>query len=127
KTDDILAHWRAAVGQDGDLPDAARLPRAEIDDHIPVLLDRLAERLRGRPADPGGAARQHGGHRWRNGYDIAEVVAELSHLRVTLNRATAQFARARDWDLARFEAALEAVNDVLDEATAESVRQFQED
>jgi signal transduction histidine kinase/CheY-like chemotaxis protein len=124
---DILAHWRAAVGRDDDLPGAARLDRSEFDDHVPALLDRIAERLRGRPADPGVEGRIHGGHRWRQGYDIAEVVTELGHLRDTLARATGSFARSHGWDLARFEAAVAALNDVLDEATAESVRQFQED
>src|SRR5436305_4461819 len=38
---DILAHWRAAVGRDDDLPDAARLDRSEFDDHVPALLDRI--------------------------------------------------------------------------------------
>jgi signal transduction histidine kinase/CheY-like chemotaxis protein len=42
-------------------------------------------------------------------------------------RATVAFARENGWDLARFEAALEAVDEVLDEAVAASVGQFQED
>jgi signal transduction histidine kinase len=127
QSDDILAHWRSAVGHDDDLPGAARLSRAEIDDHVPALLDRIAERLRGQPADPAGLARQHGGQRWRSGYNIAEVVVELGHLRATLTRATGAFARVNGWDLGRLEAAVTAVNDVLDDVTAESVRQYEED
>lgn len=127
QSDDILAHWRSAVIHDDGLPGANGLPRSEIDDHVPVLLDRLAERLRGLPADPGEPARSHGGHRWRQGYRIAEVVTELGHLRTTLTRATAEFARERSWDLGRFEAALVSINDVLDEVIGESVRQFQDD
>ncbi len=123
----ILAHWRATVEQDADLPDASRLPHAEFLDHIPALLERLAERLRGLPADAVGVAQQHGGHRWRQGYDISEVVSEFGHLRAALRRATNDFARGHGWGLDRFAAALETIDDVLDEATAESVRQFQED
>ena len=68
------------------MPDADRLPRAEFLDHVPALLDRLADRLRGLPADAGREGQQHGGHRWRQGYDIAEVVTELGHLRTALRR-----------------------------------------
>jgi PAS domain S-box-containing protein len=123
----ILAHWRATVLHDDDVPEANRLPRSEFLDHIPALLERLAERLRGHPADAAREGQRHGGHRWRQGYDIAEVVAEFGHLRAALRRATVEFARANGWDLAPFEAALAAIDDVLDEATGESVRQFQDD
>jgi PAS domain S-box-containing protein len=126
RSDDILAHWRAAVRCD-DLPVAATLPRVEFEDHIPALLDRLAERLRGEPADPADVARQHGEHRWRSGYNIAQLVDELGHLRSTLTGATFAFARDHRWDLDRLENALDAINDVLDEVTAESVTQFEED
>lgn len=127
QSEDILTHWRASVERDDDLTAAARLPRVEFDDHVPELLDRLSDRLRGTPVDPDRVARQHGGHRWRQGYNIAQVVTELGHLRAILCRATADFARQRDWDLLRFEAALVALNDVLDEMIGESVRQFQAD
>ncbi len=127
RSDAILAHWRAAVEEDSDVPDASRLARSEFLDHIPILLERLAERLRGQPADAALAGQQHGGHRWRQGYDVAEVVTELGHLRTALRSSTASFARENDWDLDRFASALSAIDDVLDEATAESVRQFQED
>ncbi|MHC5542633.1 PAS domain S-box protein, partial [Singulisphaera rosea] len=40
---------------------------------------------------------------------------------------TADFGRRQRWEIGQLESAYEAINDVLDEATAESVRQFQED
>lgn len=125
--DAILTLWRATVTRVGDVADAGRLSRPDFDDHIPDLLDRLAERLRGQPADPGHEGRKHGTVRWRQGYDIAELVTELGHLRTALCRATTQFARQHRWGIDTLESALEIVNDVLDEAMAESVRQFQDD
>jgi PAS domain S-box-containing protein len=122
----ILAVWRATVERVGDVPEVGRLSYAEFNDHIPDLLDRLSDRLRGRPVDAAVAGKLHGTDRWCRGYDIAEVVIEFGHLRATLSRATVEFAREHQWDLAKFEAANRAINDVLDEATAESVRQFQE-
>ncbi len=123
----ILAHWRTTVEQDRDVPEANRLSRSEFLDHIPALLERLAERLRGLPSDPAREGQRHGEHRWRQGYDLAEIVTEFGHLRSALRQSSTEFARANHWSLERFEAALAAIDDVLDEATAESVRQFQED
>ena len=127
RSESILAHWRAAVERDSDIHEAARLPRGEFIDHIPALLDRLAERLRGRPADAAVEGQRHGKHRWRQGYDVTSLVNELALLRGSLTRATGEFARRNAWDLDQFQAALQAVHDVLDEATAESVRQFEDD
>ena len=128
QTDAILAVWRATVERDGDVPEAERLSYGEFLDHVPALLDRLAERLRGRPADAvdrGQEARR------------APLAAGLRHRRDRHRvrppphrpepRHRSSYAREHGWDLDRLEAALEAINDVLDEATAESVRQFQED
>jgi PAS domain S-box-containing protein len=123
----ILAVWKATVDRVGDVPEAERLSRAEFLDHVPELIDRLADRLRGRPADAALEGRKHGQHRWRQGYDIAEVVNEFGHLRTALTRATADYARTHRWDIDRLQAANEAIHDVIDEATAESVRQFQDD
>jgi signal transduction histidine kinase/CheY-like chemotaxis protein len=126
-TDTILAVWRATVARVGDVPEAERLSYREFIDHVPELLERLAERLRGRPVDAVAEGKEHGKHRWRQGYDIGEIVCEFAHLRTALCRATIEYARAQHWDVNRLETAYEAINEVLAEATAESVRQFQED
>jgi PAS domain S-box-containing protein len=127
QTDAILAHWRATVDRDANVPDAERLTYQEFIDHVPELLERLGDRLRGRPVDPRAEGKKHGAHRWRQGYDIGAIVAEVGHLHTALSRATLEYAREQGWDLNRLEAALESINEVLAEATAESVRQFQED
>lgn len=127
QSDAILAVWRSTVERVGDVRDAERLSDAEFHDHIPDLLERLADRLRGRLTDAELVGKKHGQVRWRQGYDIAEIVNELGHLRTALTRATADFARQQGWEIGQLESAYEAINDVLDEATAESVRQFQDD
>ncbi|MBV8270032.1 MAG: RsbRD N-terminal domain-containing protein, partial [Planctomycetaceae bacterium] len=123
----ILGVWRAAVTRRGDVLEAPWLSYAEFVDHVPELLDRLVKRLRGQPSDAVSEGKKHGWVRWRQGYDIAEIVKEFGHLRIVLGRATFEYARQHGWDLARLEEVEEAINDVLNEATAESVRQFQED
>ena len=45
----ILAQWRETVEIAGRVPEAESLSRAEFYDHVPAILDHLAERLRGQP------------------------------------------------------------------------------
>ncbi len=120
----IVAAWRAAVELSGEVPDATRLTYHEFADHIPSLLDRLAERLRGRPADPAVDGEKHGRMRFRQGYDISEVIGELGHLRTTLSDATFDLAARNGLDAPMIRAAHSVVNEVLNEATASAVRHF---
>ena len=77
QTDTIIALWRATVYQEGDVPESASLTYREFLDHVPELLDRLAERLRGGGRGEADAeGRAHGRLRWRQGYDIGQVVRE---------------------------------------------------
>ena len=127
RTDAIIAVWRAAVERKGDVPDSHRLSYAEFVDHVPEILERIADRLRGEEAEVVGPGRKHGSVRWKQGYDVAEVVSELGHLRTALIRAS--FAHAGDlgYETVAVERAVGAINAVLDEAAAEAVRRFQEE
>ena len=71
QTDAIIEVWRATVEQVGNLPEAERLSWSEFADHIPELLDRMAERLRGHPVDVVAEGRQHG-------YGIAAAIRRSS-------------------------------------------------
>ena len=127
QVDAILGVWKSTVERYGNVPDSERLSYREFIDHIPELLDRLAERLRGRDVDASPSAQKHGQHRWSQGYDIAEVVSELGHLRSTLMKDFFAFARSKNYDFDSIEATTNAINRVFDEAMAESVRQFDDD
>jgi PAS domain S-box-containing protein len=127
QVDAILEVWRSTVDRIGNVPDSERLSYREFVDHIPELLDRIADRLRGREVDASLTAQKHGQHRWSQGYDIAQVVTELGHLRSTLLADFFEFARKNGFDLDRIESMAMALNQVIDEATAKSVRQFDED
>jgi signal transduction histidine kinase len=78
----ILAAWRAAVEADGSLTSGASLPRAQLVDHIPALLEGFESQLRepGSDAFHIGDAAAHGLHRWQQGFGLAEVSRELGHL-----------------------------------------------
>jgi PAS domain S-box-containing protein len=127
KADMILAVWRSTVERYGKVPDSERLSYREFVDHVPELLEHLAARLRGRQADAPSAGQKHGKHRWSQGYEIAEVVNELGHLRTILIRDTFAFARSHKRDLGWVEDTIASIDGVIDEAMAGSVRQFEED
>ncbi|WP_435006387.1 PAS domain S-box protein [Tundrisphaera lichenicola] len=127
RIDAILKIWRNTVDRNGDVPGSEKLSTKEFVDHIPELLDRLSERLRGRTAETTPTAQKHGQHRWNQGYEIGEVVTELGHLRSTLMRATFALARSENYDIDWIEATSRAIDEVIDEATAESVQKFEAD
>jgi PAS domain S-box-containing protein len=126
RTDAILALWRSTVENRGDVPESEKLSPLEFNDHIPELLDRLAERLRGGSGEPHVEAQKHGRVRWRQGYGAGEIISELGHLRTVLNRATFAYAHQNRFDLETLETILGVINDVLNGATAEAVSHFQE-
>ena len=123
----IIALWRATVERKGDVPNAERLSPSEFVDHVPEILDRIGERLRGESGDPTVEAKEHGRLRWVQGYDVAEVVAELGHLRSALSRATFGQAREGLLDTNGLEVACSAIDSVLDEVIAESVSRHQQE
>src|SRR5215470_10023964 len=82
--DALLWTWRQQVKQ---LASARNLDTPTLNDHIPQLLDELADALESRSkwsipkALAQGSASVHGLERFREGYDIEEVVAEYNFLR----------------------------------------------
>ncbi|MGA2552816.1 MAG: HAMP domain-containing sensor histidine kinase [Burkholderiaceae bacterium] len=88
----ILAAWRAAVRQDPVLTTAPSLPRSKFLDHIPALLDAFELVLINWGLDTAEAASdrediraaQHGLERWRQGYQLFEVIREWRHLQIAL-------------------------------------------
>jgi PAS domain S-box-containing protein len=123
----IIAVWRATVERKGDVPDAERLSYTEFVDHVPEILERIAERLRLGRSEVAADGQRHGLVRWKQGYDVAEVIAELGHLRTALLQATFAHVREVPTNLETIERAVAAVSEVIDEAGAESVRQHQEE
>ena len=85
--DAILEAWRTRVTADSRLTTGASLPRAQLHDHIPALLEDFERRLRagaGEQAAAGDEQREdaaaHGLHRWQQGFNLEEVTRELGCL-----------------------------------------------
>lgn len=82
RRDAIVAAWRSAIESDVTLTTGAALPRAQLVDHIPALLEGFENQLRDSDADVShaGDAAAHGLQRWQQGFGLAEVSRELGHL-----------------------------------------------
>ncbi len=88
RRDAVLSAWRAAVEADPKLTTGNSLPRAQLHDHIPALLEDFERRLIAEGVqehaeaedDQKGDAAAHGLHRWQQGFDLAEVARELGRL-----------------------------------------------
>jgi len=88
----ILRAWRKAIDRDPEMTTGASLPRAQLDDHIPALLDALERRLRVLTDEETAASKEedkedasaHGLQRWQQGYDLREVTREWGKLQLCL-------------------------------------------
>lgn len=80
----LLSRWREQVRQ---LPSAKHLDAPSLNDHIPVLLDELVKAFESALEQTipktllSGSPPSHGIVRWKEGFDIAEIVAEYNILR----------------------------------------------
>jgi signal transduction histidine kinase len=81
----ILSVWRGTVQRDPALKSGDSLPRVQLIDHLPGILEAFetvltaptATELTGAAVKPAAA---HGLQRWRQGYDLREVTRELGKL-----------------------------------------------
>ena len=99
---DLLATWRTAVTADPKLTTGASLPKAQLQDHIPALLEDYEHRLQADDpaskaaaiAEQKGDAAAHGLHRWQQGFDLAEVTRELGLLNQCVVAEVERYAAA---------------------------------
>lgn len=101
----LLDSVRTAVIHDPEIFTSRTLGRRGFLDHLPEVIDALVERLH-RFSTPGSGmnppavaperapAGEHGQNRWRQGYSLAEAIAEWRHLSACLNEEVETYARA---------------------------------
>ncbi|WP_439587944.1 sensor histidine kinase [Hydrogenophaga sp.] len=82
RRDAILNAWRRAVSADTSLTSGDALPHAQLNDHIPAVLEGFEAHLRSESSEAErlGDAAAHGLHRWQQGFGLSEVVRELGRL-----------------------------------------------
>ncbi|NIJ52959.1 sensor histidine kinase [Dyadobacter arcticus] len=78
----ILSSWRTICIQTQTQITNTSFSQQEFNDHVPAILDILAQRLKGEPDEPNliDQARDHGLHRWQHGYSLPELLTELEIL-----------------------------------------------
>jgi signal transduction histidine kinase len=92
---ELLERWTQRVLEDPAVPDANRLPKPTLEDHVPALVERLVKRLARHPVEPWGerVGREVGGsgigvahahQRIALDYSLPEALRELSLFRVTV-------------------------------------------
>ena len=82
----IVRTWTEKVTADRRVSSDERLSYLQLVDHIPQIVEELHHALGEAPAESPALCegREHGRQRWRQGYELKEVVRELTLLRVTL-------------------------------------------
>jgi hypothetical protein len=82
----IVRTWTEKVTADRRVSSDERLSYLQLVDHIPEIVEELHEALGPGAPEPSALqqGREHGRQRWRQGYELKEVVRELALLRVTL-------------------------------------------
>jgi len=108
------------------LPSARELPPEALRDHLPGLLDRLADAIerRDETAQPlENLLEQHATIRFRAGYDLRQVVAEYRLLRESIIAVYAQRGDISDESRSQLEA-FTVMHEALDRAISEAVDQY---
>lgn len=82
----IVRDWTERVTTDRRVKSDSRLSYVQLIDHIPQIVEELECALASHQANDHMLVegREHGRQRWRQGYQLKEVVRELTLLRVTL-------------------------------------------
>ncbi len=133
RRESIIAEWVATVDRDPNIPSSAHLSLHQLRDHLPRLFDNLSRTLRDAfskeiRAELACSAAKHGEHRWKEGYDLIELLREFAHLRSAFIFHLIAFEESHpDFGGAARVFALVTFHRFLDDAVRSSVEQFREE
>ena len=127
----LLTSMRKAVSEDPRLAVAAKLPRAQFQDHLPQLLDAFESRLRARTQREESKAadreienaEEHGRNRWHQGYNLGETILEWRHLHECLLREIERFIDLNSMSASAMRLAMRDLATLLGEGVSESAQQ----
>ena len=131
--DDIAREWMPLVRESSNMPNALHISQKALQDHVPVLLDDLVERLRLEKEGPEqGAAhhsRNHGRDQWKAGYNISELIWEIYIIRRVLTQSVlVAFAREHpEYSVEECAYAGTLIHDFFHRLTCDAVGQFAEE
>ena len=93
----IMQAWRKAVDRDPEMNTGTSLPRAQLNDHIPDILDAFGRKLvvaagEGYTDEHKHEGAAHGLQRWQQGYDLREVTREWGRLQLCVAEELENYA-----------------------------------
>lgn len=129
----IMQAWRKAVDRDPEMTTGASLPRTQLNDHIPELLEAFGDRLLIVTGKQIAVAKEehkdkaaaHGLQRWQQGYDLREVTREWGRLQLCLVDELESYASSHpDVDPIVMSTARRAWTEISTEGVSESTAQY---
>ena len=133
----ILDVWQDAVAADPTSSSPSQLTLDDFRDGIPRWLNALSAKLRSFADSPEASekaeesvqeeARDHGSHRWQQGYNMRELAREWRHLHLCLDREIELYRRSHTvFDAEMCLLARRAVTEAVHDGINESVTQYDE-
>jgi hypothetical protein len=125
----IVRTWTEKVLNDKRVYSDSQLTYAQLLDHIPQIVEELGlaladERHDARMLKEG---RHHGRQRWRQGYDLREVVRELTLLRATVMEFIASYSGAmRPQSPQQLSSSFYRINSFMDEELYKTIEAYLE-
>ena len=131
KREGVLTSIRDSVAQDPRLAIAAKLPRAQFQDHLPQLLDAFEARLRAHTRREEASAErrevanaeQHGRNRWQQGYNLSETILEWRHLHECLLEEIERYCDVNSISMPALRLATRELAKLLGEGVSESAQE----
>ena len=122
----IIAAWYELVMQDPDLA-AIKLTRADRIDHLPIIIEGIADRIENHPEEASAeamkAAAKHGGVRFRQGYSITQMVQEARLLQRVISQTLQSHLLVID--ISMLIPDMVAIGEALASQLEESIRAYQ--
>ncbi len=127
-SEQIVRTWSEKVMADRRVQSDSQLSYVQLIDHIPQIIEELKLAMVTNPAEENlKEARNHGRQRWRQGYELKEVIRELILLRATLLEFLETYRGAmRQHNLEQLTHAYRKINVFMDEELYKTVEAYLE-
>jgi hypothetical protein len=127
-SEQIVRTWSEKVMSDRRVQTDARLSYIQLIDHIPEIIEELKQAMAtSLPSEHLREAHNHGRQRWRQGYELKEVIRELILLRATLLEFLETYRGAmRQHNLDQLTRAYRQINCFMDEELYKTVEAYLE-
>ncbi|HEY0322542.1 MAG TPA: RsbRD N-terminal domain-containing protein [Pyrinomonadaceae bacterium] len=127
-SEQIVRTWSEKVMSDRRVQSDSQLSYVQLIDHIPQIIEELKQAMATSPPEEElTGANNHGRQRWRQGYELKEVIRELILLRATLLEFLETYRGAmRQHNLDQLTHAYRQINGFMDEELYKTVEAYLE-